>query len=350
MQPIEEAREFVRSHVLRPIWTHPALDDSIKNKARASDHRLEYFRRVGDLFDYLKRYEGKTGAPTYTALKAHGLTTLEEIVDEFAQRFATWTAERTTLADFVVGEPYTTWDVLVVVGRYDARAGGMFVMGPSDAPDAVVIKATLEGGEYPNAWISPHETLRYYLKARRGVFGEHFVENAAILRHPQVPIYTFVRPDSRVDFTFEGIFHYHRLTTEPDQSKWFELRAADAPDAASAITQARLDENLEKALIKARGSSHEERQNRLANAPRQPRRVFVQSTGFLRNADVIAEVLERAAGTCEDCGQPAPFARRSDGSPYLEVHHRLPLAEDGEDTVENALALCPNCHRRAHFG
>jgi 5-methylcytosine-specific restriction protein A len=26
------------------------------------------------------------------------------------------------------------------------------------------------------------------------------------------------------------------------------------------------------------------------------------------------------------------------------------LAEGGEDTVENALALCPNCHRRLHFG
>jgi 5-methylcytosine-specific restriction protein A len=26
------------------------------------------------------------------------------------------------------------------------------------------------------------------------------------------------------------------------------------------------------------------------------------------------------------------------------------LASDGDDTVENAVALCPNCHRRAHFG
>jgi 5-methylcytosine-specific restriction protein A len=26
------------------------------------------------------------------------------------------------------------------------------------------------------------------------------------------------------------------------------------------------------------------------------------------------------------------------------------LSTGGEDTLENAIALCPNCHRRAHFG
>ncbi|WP_442967956.1 HNH endonuclease [Rheinheimera sp.] len=36
--------------------------------------------------------------------------------------------------------------------------------------------------------------------------------------------------------------------------------------------------------------------------------------------------------------------------PYLEVHHRIPLAEKGEDTLENAIELCPNCHIQAHFG
>ena len=38
------------------------------------------------------------------------------------------------------------------------------------------------------------------------------------------------------------------------------------------------------------------------------------------------------------------------GTPYLEVHHRVPLAENGEDTVKNAVAICPNCHRKAHDG
>jgi 5-methylcytosine-specific restriction protein A len=71
---------------------------------------------------------------------------------------------------------------------------------------------------------------------------------------------------------------------------------------------------------------------------------------FARNPDVVAEVLERAGGRCEYCGCPAPFTKRSNGMPYLEVHHKIQLAHDGEDTVSNAVALCPNCHRKAHYG
>ena len=71
---------------------------------------------------------------------------------------------------------------------------------------------------------------------------------------------------------------------------------------------------------------------------------------YRRNPDVIAEVLHRALGKCEGCLSPAPFERASDGSPYLEVHHRILLSQGGEDTVANAFALCPNCHRKLHFG
>jgi 5-methylcytosine-specific restriction endonuclease McrA len=39
-----------------------------------------------------------------------------------------------------------------------------------------------------------------------------------------------------------------------------------------------------------------------------------------------------------------------DGAYYLEVHHIIPLSENGEDSVDNAIALCPNCHRQEHYG
>jgi hypothetical protein len=94
----------------------------------------------------------------------------------------------------------------------------------------------------------------------------------------------------------------------------------------------------------------DERARRLAAADPIPRRTLVVSHVFDRNPDVVVEVLRRAEGTCERCRTPAPFNRRTDGSPYLEVHHITTLADGGEDTVQNALALCPNCHRRAHYG
>ena len=57
-----------------------------------------------------------------------------------------------------------------------------------------------------------------------------------------------------------------------------------------------------------------------------------------------------ANGVCEKCDSPAPFNRTKDGTPYLEVHHWKFLADGGKDIVENAGALCPNCHREAHYG
>lgn len=95
--------------------------------------------------------------------------------------------------------------------------------------------------------------------------------------------------------------------------------------------------------------NHSSRQARLATAPRIPDRISTTSSSFRRNPDVVAEVLLRAEGKCEGCLQPAPFARASDGTPYLEVHHHVMLAAGGEDTVVNAIALCPNCHRAAHY-
>jgi 5-methylcytosine-specific restriction protein A len=73
------------------------------------------------------------------------------------------------------------------------------------------------------------------------------------------------------------------------------------------------------------------------------------NTQFQRDAAVKAWVLQQANGKCEYCDQRAPF-KGSDGQPFLEVHHVRQLADDGPDTVTNAVALCPNCHREAHYG
>mgnify|MGYP003132111908 CR=1 len=42
--------------------------------------------------------------------------------------------------------------------------------------------------------------------------------------------------------------------------------------------------------------------------------------------------------------------KRDGDEPFLEIHHILPLANKGEDTLENAAALCPSCHREVHHG
>ena len=115
-------------------------------------------------------------------------------------------------------------------------------------------------------------------------------------------------------------------------------------------TQENLNSDLNEGIAKSMTLSDDALRERLASAPKMPPKVQVVSIGHKRNPDVIVAVLRRANGICEKCSSQAPFFRRSDGSPYLEVHHWVPLSQDGKDTIDNAVALCPNCHREMHHG
>ncbi|SDX26290.1 HNH endonuclease [Lysobacter enzymogenes] len=73
----------------------------------------------------------------------------------------------------------------------------------------------------------------------------------------------------------------------------------------------------------------------------------VAVTQYDRDPEVKAWVLTQAKGICECCRLPAPFDTIN--GPYLEVHHVQQLADGGSDTTSNAIAICPNCHRRLHY-
>lgn len=124
---------------------------------------------------------------------------------------------------------------------------------------------------------------------------------------------------------------------------------ADFPDE-TIVTQESLTEDLEIRIKQSKKLTKEERHNAILNSSKTPKKVEVKTTGYIRSAHVILEVLNRANGKCEGCGEDAPFKSKAKKTPYLEVHHIMQLANDGEDTVENAIALCPNCHRESHFG
>lgn len=80
----------------------------------------------------------------------------------------------------------------------------------------------------------------------------------------------------------------------------------------------------------------------------RPQKIQSVTSSFYRDPAVKGWVLQESGGLCEGCGTAAPFIG-IDEMPYLEVHHVVPLSHFGSDTVFNAVALCPNCHRRCHF-
>jgi 5-methylcytosine-specific restriction protein A len=104
-------------------------------------------------------------------------------------------------------------------------------------------------------------------------------------------------------------------------------------EAAAAVADKSLDEL--RAIAKSDGAKSG--QGKKGSPP----------TVYERSEAVKRYVRARAAGSCEGCGDPAPFLDKQ-GQPYLEPHHTERLADGGPDHPENVIALCPNCHRRVH--
>lgn len=93
--------------------------------------------------------------------------------------------------------------------------------------------------------------------------------------------------------------------------------------------------------------SNEALLSRIKKINKIPNKIETTQTSYVRNECITEYAKRRANGVCQLCREEAPFIDKK-GRPYLEVHHITPLSEGGEDSIENTVALCPNCHRKMH--
>ncbi|NUE65768.1 HNH endonuclease signature motif containing protein [Snodgrassella sp. ESL0253] len=81
---------------------------------------------------------------------------------------------------------------------------------------------------------------------------------------------------------------------------------------------------------------------------KQANKITVKTPRYRRSMELVEYVKRQAQGYCDLCEQPAPFANK-DQQPYLECHHVIWLSQNGADSLDNIVALCPNCHRKMHI-
>ncbi len=154
-----------------------------------------------------------------------------------------------------------------------------------------------------------------------------------------------------VRYVGEATYLGHHLEERPDtegdprQAIVFEL---ELESAVSESNPAVHEPGASYSTRGLRGKSLEEL-HRLALAsasrtsPVKERRQNVR----VRSEAVRVYALKRANGTCEGCGEPAPFVTKRK-QPYLEPHHTTRVADGGPDHPAHVIALCPTCHRRVH--
>lgn len=76
---------------------------------------------------------------------------------------------------------------------------------------------------------------------------------------------------------------------------------------------------------------------------------------YVRDPIVAANALCNADYKCEVCAEHETFIRKSNGKPYTEPHHLVPIKCQSQfdvslDVENNIVSLCSNCHNRIHYG
>jgi len=193
---------------------------------------------------------------------------------------------------------------------------------------------------YQDGWLGD-----YYLYSGEGVRGDMALArgNQAIRNHEAQGkrLYLFFRTSKEEDYLLLGEFRYagHFWHWGPDETGQVRRTLTFLLEP---LGEALREGN--KAILDPETRVYVE-QGRVAATPSVQKLVVGR---YARSPIVARETLRRADGVCELCGQPAPF-RDINGEPFLEVHHIVPLSEGGPDVLSNTAALCPNCHRAAHY-
>lgn len=94
--------------------------------------------------------------------------------------------------------------------------------------------------------------------------------------------------------------------------------------------------------------SYDEIKKRAINVNSKLSKREVYTNYYERNIYVSEYTKIRANGICDLCEKVAPFSTKYN-KPYLETHHVKWLSKGGTDTLDNTVALCPNCHRKMHI-
>lgn len=144
------------------------------------------------------------------------------------------------------------------------------------------------------------------------------------------------RPDRNGELRDAIVFHLDMVNNQNiNTAQTLSSKVVEAPKAVY-ITKPSKDKSLQQLREIALSSTP-------TQASTQEKIQSIQN----RSAAIKLYAKKRANGVCEGCNETAPFETKS--GPYLEVHHLTRLADGGADLPQNVIALCPTCHRKAHY-
>ncbi len=248
---------------------------------------------------------------------------------------------------FTVGEAYTNKDITEMF-----KCGNMGGMRRSLTTNSLVIVSDHTKELYDDKWVD--DILHYTGMGKRGdqtLSSQNKTLAESNDSDIEVHLFEVLKP---TEYIYRGEVYlasepYREIQKDEDGNERSVLMFPIALVKEGKPIDADLIKDLQDVKdYKASGASDDQvLQKAVENQSTMVSRREVFSTVYLRDAYVSEYAKRRANGHCQLCEQPAPFLN-NDGKPYLETHHIDWISKGGPDTINNTVALCPNCHRKMH--
>ena len=252
------------------------------------------------------------------------------------------------LCKFKLGQIVTNSDIIA-----EFQCGNMGGMRRSKATNSLIIISDHTKGLYEDKWYG--DILHYTGMGKNGDQDLFFRQNKTLAQSEtngvEVHLFEVFVP---TEYIYRGIVSLMDKVYQDNQKGedgvprkvWmFPLKLHEGSQTISESLLTKHRKEKEKLAEKLSLSNLQKRAEQNESEKVSSRKVI--SNVFIRDAFVAEYAKRKANGVCQLCGQKAPFSNR-EGSPYLECHHIEWISEGGSDTIENTVALCPNCHRKMH--
>ncbi len=249
---------------------------------------------------------------------------------------------------FKIGQKVTNSEIIS-----EFKCGNMGGMRRSKTTNSLVIISDHTKGLYEDKWFG--DILHYTGMGKNGDQDLYFSQNKTLAQSDtngvEVHLFEVLVP---TEYIYRGVVYladkpYQEIQKGEDgvpRKVWmFPLKLNTGSQAIPEDSFNKYIKEKEKTAEKLSLSELQKRAEQNESDKVSSRKVT--SNVFVRDAFVAEYAKRRANGICQLCGQKAPFYNK-EGKPYLECHHIEWISEGGSDTIENTVALCPNCHRKMH--
>ncbi len=165
---------------------------------------VSQFKKTGDLYKYLKNITSGSSSVVENLIRSLGLKPFEDIIEEFESEFSEDLEDCTQLEDLIIGDFYTTWDLVFLSGIYRTQIPGILkVCDDNNNPISVIARGSFSEHEHEHEYnnqylVEDGSRVKYYL-----IKGNHKYNNLITELHLYTYLFETIGPNRQI---FKGVY------------------------------------------------------------------------------------------------------------------------------------------------